>query len=71
MRFTAIELPSIRENYTNIRFTVEDTGMGISKDYLPHIFEPFSREDVKRISGIQGTGLGLSICHSYVLAMGG
>ena len=71
VRFTATELPSIREDYANIRFTVEDTGMGVSADFLPHIFEPFSREDVKRTSGIQGTGLGLSICHSYVTAMGG
>ena len=71
VRFSAREAPSIRENYVDIRFVVEDTGIGVSPEFIPHLFEPFSREDVKRISGIEGTGLGLSICHSYVIAMGG
>ena len=71
IRFTATETPPPREHYAGMRFTVEDNGMGVSPDFLPHIFSPFTREDVKRVSGIEGTGLGLSICQNYVSAMGG
>ena len=71
IHFTAEEIPSLREDVADIRFTIEDNGIGISKEYLQHIFEPFSRADEKRVSNVEGTGLGLSICRGYVLAMGG
>ena len=71
VRFTAAEVPSLREDMVDLRVTVEDTGIGIPQDYIQRIFEPFSRADDKRVSRIEGTGLGLSICHSYVTAMGG
>ncbi|MDO5574762.1 MAG: ATP-binding protein [bacterium] len=71
IRFTASQIPSLQDKMVDIRFSVEDNGMGISEEFLEHMFEPFSREDENRISKIQGTGLGLSICHSYVVAMGG
>lgn len=53
------------------RFTIEDTGIGMSKKYLPHIFEEFSRENTSTESKVIGTGLGLPIVKSLVDLMGG
>lgn len=53
------------------RFTIEDTGIGMSKKYLPHIFEEFSREHTSTESKVIGTGLGLPIVKSLVDLMGG
>lgn len=50
---------------------VEDTGIGMSPEYLTHIFEKFSRERNTSESGQTGTGLGMGIVKSYVDAMGG
>ena len=52
-------------------FSVKDTGVGISEDFLPHIFESFSREKNSRIDKIQGTGLGMAITARLVELMGG
>ena len=71
IRFTVSEIPSTRPDHASIRFVVEDNGIGISKEDLPRIFEPFMRVDDKRVSGVEGTGLGLPICKSYVTAIGG
>lgn len=53
-----------------LRVTVADTGIGISKDKLSIIFEPFERVDA-HTHGIEGTGIGLSVCKQLVEAMGG
>ena len=53
------------------RLTVEDTGIGIGKEFLKHIFEPFARERNTTISGIHGIGLGLTIVKRIVDRMGG
>lgn len=60
-----------REGWCNLVATVEDNGIGISEDFLPHIFEDFEREKTATVSGIIGTGLGLSIVKKYVDLMGG
>ena len=52
-------------------FIVEDNGMGMSEEYLTHIFEPFSRAEDLRISKIQGTGLGMAIAQNIVHMMNG
>ncbi len=52
-------------------FIIKDSGIGISKNFLNHIFEPFERQNNSTISGIQGTGLGLAIVKSLVEMMGG
>ncbi len=52
-------------------FQVKDTGMGMSKEFLEHIFEPFEREKTSTVSGIQGTGLGMAITRNIVDMMGG
>lgn len=53
------------------RFTVRDQGIGISEDYLPHIFESFTREHNTTINRVQGTGLGLAITAKIVELMDG
>lgn len=50
---------------------VEDTGIGISKEFLPHIFDQFERERNTTESGIQGTGLGMAIVKKNVDQLGG
>ncbi len=50
---------------------VQDTGIGIQHDEIPHLFEKFSRADMKHNSTIEGTGLGLSIVKELVDLMNG
>ncbi len=52
-------------------FVVEDNGIGMSKEFLKHIFEPFSRVEDVRTSKIQGTGLGMAITQNIVRMMNG
>ena len=52
-------------------FSISDNGVGMSAEYIPHIFEPFSRADDVRISKIQGTGLGMTITENIVRMMNG
>ena len=60
-----------REKGSCLRFTVRDTGIGISPDFLPHIFESFSQGDASYAKQHGGTGLGLAISRSLVERMGG
>ena len=60
-----------KENYIAYRIIVEDNGIGMSKEYLPHIFEEFSREHTSTESKVTGTGLGLPIVKSLIDMMGG
>ena len=52
-------------------FNCEDTGIGMSEEYLPHIFEEFSREHTTTENKVAGTGLGLPIVKSMIELMGG
>jgi len=52
-------------------FTVKDNGIGMSEEFIRHIFEPFERAEDLRISKIQGTGLGMAITHNIIHLMGG
>ena len=68
---SVIEVPSHKENYARYIFVCEDTGYGMSEEFLPHIFEEFSREHTTTENKVQGTGLGLSIIKSMIELMGG
>lgn len=65
------EEPFEKENYIAYRIIVEDNGIGMSKEYLPHIFEEFSREHTSTESKVTGTGLGLPIVKSLIDMVGG
>ena len=50
---------------------IEDTGIGMKPEFLPHIFEPFAQEDGGNRSSYKGTGLGMSITKKFMDLMGG
>jgi len=63
--------PASDANRSTFEFHVEDTGIGIEKDFIERLFVPFERARNTTVSGIQGTGLGMSITKSIVDIMGG
>lgn len=69
MRLT--ELPSDREEYALFQTEIEDTGIGIGKEFMPHLFEPFAREQDTTHSKIAGAGLGMTIAKRLTELMGG
>ena len=64
---------AVSENPSKIRyiFSCEDTGIGMSEEYLPHVYEEFSREHSTTENKVPGTGLGLPIIKSMIELMGG
>lgn len=64
-------LPMEKPGYTLMETVVEDTGIGISEDFLPRLFDNFTRERNTTESKIMGTGLGLAITKRLVELMGG
>ena len=65
------ERPGASEGFANYEFQIKDTGIGMSEEFVAHIFEPFERERNSTISGIQGTGLGMAITKNIVNMMNG
>jgi CheY-like chemotaxis protein len=65
------EIPCEREGYALYQTTISDTGMGMDKEFLPHIFEEFSRENNSTDNKIEGTGLGMPIVKRLVDFMEG
>lgn len=59
------------QNEVAMKFTVNDTGIGISEEFLPKIFEPFEQARTGSTTPYGGTGLGLAICKNLVDLMGG
>lgn len=59
------------EGYAHYEFSIKDNGIGMSEEFVQHIFEPFEREKNSTISGIQGTGLGMAITKNIVDMMNG
>ena len=66
-----IERGGAPAGYSNYEFHIKDTGIGMSEEFVAHIFEPFERERNSTISGIQGTGLGMAITKNIVDMMNG
>ncbi|WP_295647367.1 ATP-binding protein [uncultured Holdemanella sp.] len=67
----AQELPYNREGYVLIQTKVSDTGIGMSEEFLPSLFELFTRERNTTLSKIPGTGLGMAIVKNLVDLMNG
>lgn len=69
-----IELDQISDcvnGSANFRLCVTDTGIGMSEDYIGHIFDAFSRAKSSTVSGVQGTGLGMAITKQLIDMLGG
>ena len=56
---------------TALRFTITDTGIGMSKDFLPHIFDTFAQEDTSNTNRYGSSGLGMAITKNIVEMMNG
>lgn len=65
------ELPYDKEGYVLIQTKVSDTGIGMSEEFLPSLFELFTRERNTTLSKIPGTGLGMAIVKNFVDLMNG
>ena len=71
IEFTVCELPQAAQQYTKLRFSVKDNGIGMSEEFQKQIFAPFSREVSSVTNKVQGTGLGMAITKNLVDLMGG
>lgn len=71
VEFNTRELPCSRPGYVRLQSEVVDNGMGMSKEFLPTIFDAFSRERNTTVGKISGTGLGMAIVKKLVEMMGG
>lgn len=69
--FTIKESENAPEGFADYEFCVKDTGIGMSREFVDHIYETFSREQTVTVSGIQGSGLGMSIVKNIVDLLGG
>ncbi len=65
------ELKSDVPNAVRLVYRVADTGMGMSEEFMEHMYESFSRQTDSRVNKVQGTGLGLAITKQMVDLMGG
>lgn len=69
--FRIMQKSSFRHGYADYVFVVKDNGIGMSQEFVDHIFEPFERETTVTQSGIQGTGLGMAITKNIIEMMNG
>ena len=66
-----VTIKAIGESLISCRTVISDNGIGMSTAFLPHLFEPFSRENTDEKSVTQGTGLGMSIVKHLIDKMDG
>ncbi len=71
VEFIAEALPKNEEQKIGLRFYIRDNGIGISEEFLPHLYDPFSQERTEMGDKVKGTGLGLPIVKSLVDMMDG
>ncbi len=69
--FRIIQKTTFRHGYGDYIFIIKDTGIGMSPEFVKHVFDPFERETTTTQSGIQGTGLGMAITRNIVEMMNG
>ena len=69
--FDVAELPCGTPDHASFRFSVTDTGCGMTPEFVAHIFEPFTRAENSVTNKVQGTGLGMAITKNIVDLMGG
>ena len=63
--------PDKKEGWCDAVITVDDNGIGMSQEFLKHIFEPFERERTSTVSKVEGSGIGMGIVKKLVGLMGG
>ena len=63
--------PGKKEGWCDTVITVDDNGIGMSQEFLKHIFEPFERERTSTVSKVEGSGIGMGIVKKLVGLMGG
>lgn len=68
---SSVEQTASSEDRCTLRFTMEDTGIGMDQEYIPQLFEAFSQEDLTSTNQYGGSGLGMSITKNIVEMMGG
>ena len=66
-----VETTARFDGKTTLRFTISDTGIGMSQDFLPKLFEALSQEDSSSTSRYGSTGLGMAITKSFIELMNG
>lgn len=71
IRLSMEEIEMSKHDVHSYRFTVEDNGIGMPKEFIEKIFDPFSRVDRSRIGNVQGTGLGMAIAKNIARMMNG
>lgn len=71
VRLTVDEEASPDAHVGQYRFVIEDNGVGMTPEFLQHVFEPFARAGDPRVTRQRGTGLGMAITHNIVRMMGG
>ena len=69
--FRIMQKTTFHHGYGDYVFIIKDNGIGMSPEFVKHIFEPFERESTATQSGIQGTGLGMAITRNIVEMMNG
>ena len=67
--FRVWEEKEVNMKYSNIHFRIQDNGIGMSREFISHIFEPFER--AQETEAVQGTGLGMTITHNLIRLMNG
>lgn len=69
--FRIMQKTTFRHGYGDYTFIIKDNGIGMTPEFVKHIFEPFEREASTTKTGIQGTGLGMAITKNIVEMMNG
>lgn len=69
--FVRTEEISSGDGFAEYRFTIEDTGIGMSEEFIKYIFEPFTQESKDARTNFKGAGLGMSITKKLIDRMGG